>query len=157
MKQKRTLSVLAVILILIGLVITLENFNVIDGLSSHWPIFLLILGTGFSLLFTQKKDPVMMWLGSLFVFLGLFFYYLNYNSWYSLAVLWPVFLGIIGISFILSGLFTQNKILGFIGSSLVGLFLAFYLVFTISLKLWPMSLVVFGLSLLIIDYFNKKK
>jgi uncharacterized membrane-anchored protein len=39
----------------------------------------------------------------------------------------------------------------------VALFGALWLVFSVSLRLWPLSLVVFGMSLLSINFFAKKE
>ena len=39
----------------------------------------------------------------------------------------------------------------------IGLFLTFTMVFAVSLKLWPVSLVVFGGALLIIEYIARRK
>ena len=147
---------LAMIFIIIGTLITLENFSIISGVSFHWPGLLLILGCGFTLLFFQREkvDPVLLWLGTFIMILGIFFYYLNFTSWASLATLWPVFLGIVGISFFTVGFFTRKITLAYFGSAFIALFIIFFLVFGVSKKLWPMSLVVFGLSLLLLEYLH---
>lgn len=159
-QPKRTLTSLAIVFIIIGTLITLENFSIIGGVSFHWPGLLLILGCGFILLFFQheKIDPVLLWLGTFIMILGLFFYYLNFTSWASLATLWPVFLGIVGLSFFTVAFFTQKFILAYFGSAFIALFIIFFLIFGVSKQLWPMSLVVFGLSLLLLEYlYNKMK
>jgi len=43
MKNKSSVVLLSVILILAGAVITTENFSIITGVSRHWPILLIIL------------------------------------------------------------------------------------------------------------------
>jgi len=158
MKEKKTLGVLAFVFIFVGLLLTLENLKIIPGISVHWPVFLFVVGIGFGIMFFQqkKKDAFLIWISSLLVLLGIFFYYLNFTSWIRLATLWTIFLGIVGLSFLSAGIFVKNKLLLSLAVLFITLFLALYLVFTISLKLWPLSFVVFGISLLIIDYFNKK-
>ena len=155
---KRTVVFLAALLIIAGTVVTLENFSIIRGISSHWPVLLLIIGCGFVMLFFQrnKVDPVLLWLGSFLVILSIFFYYLNYTSWAQLASLWPVFLGIVGLSFLSIGIFIRNRIFAYFACGFIALFIIFFLVFSVSKKLWPMSLVVFGISLLILEYLHKK-
>jgi len=158
MKSKSSIVFLSVILIIAGIIITTENFGVVSGISRHWPALLIILGSGFVLLFFQRsqQDIVMLWLGSFIATLGLFFYYLNYTGWKRLGHDWPVFLGIIGLSFLLISVFKRKRVYILSSLSFITLFLIFFLVFTISSKFWPLSLFVLGVDLLLIDYFNRK-
>ena len=154
----KTLNVLASLFIIIGIFLTLENFNIIIGVSLQWPILILVVGVGFVMLFFERKrdDSALIWIGSFLIFLGIFFYCLNYISWKTLAYLWPIFLGIIGLSFLVTSIFTKKRMFTYFAILFISLFLALFIVFTVSLRLWPMSLVVFGLSLLMIEYFNRK-
>lgn len=158
-RKKKSLSVLAFLLIVGGIVITLENYQIIEGAVNLWPIIPFLIGLGFLILFfgEKKKDAALAWLSTLLISLSIFFYYLNCTSWKTLAYLWPVFLGIFGVSFLITGFFTKERMLVYFSIFFIALFLAFYFVFIISLRLWPMSLVILGITLLIIDYFNKKK
>jgi hypothetical protein len=153
MERKRTIIFSATILIIVGSLILLENFQIIRGISIHWPIFLLITGGGFVLLFFQRDhvDQVLLWLGSFIFILGVFFYYLNFTSWDRLSSLWPFFLGIIGFSFLSVGMFTRKKIFAYFAIFFIALFIVFTLVYSVSIKLWPISFVVFGICLLILD------
>jgi hypothetical protein len=159
MPSKQTTFFLSAILIIVGMVLTLENFLIIKGLSNHWPVFLLITGSGFIMLFLQRKknDLFLLWLGSFISILGIFFYYLNFTTWGVLSILWPVFLGIIGISFLSVWYFSRLSLYAYFAISFTALFLALSLVFSVSSKLWPMTLVIVGLSLLILDHFTKKE
>ncbi|MFP4458941.1 MAG: hypothetical protein ACLFSQ_05075 [Candidatus Zixiibacteriota bacterium] len=154
MKQRQTLNFLATIFIITGLLLVMENLGVISGISIHWPIFLFILGTGFSLLFftKQRNDHAMIWLASFILLLGGFFYYLNFTNWKLLANLWPIFLGIVGFSFLMTGIFSPRRLYLIFAVFFIGLFLIFSSVFAISAKLWPISLVVFGVALIILQY-----
>lgn len=158
MRQKRTLYFLAVLLIVVGVLLTLENLVIIQGISKHWPLFLIILGSGFIMLFFHKDriDEVLVWLGTFILLLGGFFYYLNYTSWNLLATLWPVFLGLVGLSFLSIGVMKGKKLFVYLAVAFIAFFLIFTMVFAISTSLWPISFVVFGISLLIIEYLNKK-
>jgi hypothetical protein len=158
MQNKPTLIFLAAIFICVGILLTLENMDIVDGISLHWPLFVLIAGSGFIMLFyhRDKDDDFLVWLGTFMVLLGLFFYFLNFTNWNQLSFLWPVFLGIVGFSFLAIGIIKKNRLFGYLGIVFVGMFLIFTLVFTVSKQLWPTSFIVFGLCLLIINYYNKK-
>jgi hypothetical protein len=159
MKPKRSLTALAVLLIGTGAVLTLENYSLVAGISAHWPLFIILVGSGFVLLYFQerRRDAALIWLGSFCVPIGAFFYFLNFTSWRHMAHLWPLFLGITGLSFLVTTIATKNRVFLFLSLLFVTLFCALWLVFTVSIKLWPMSLVVFGLSLLSINFFTKKE
>ena len=158
MRRKRTAFFLASLLVIVGVVVTLENFLVINGISFHWPVFLLITGCGFVMLFFHgnKTDLVKLWLGTFVFILGIFFYYLNFAEWAGLSSLWPVFLGIVGLSFLSIGVISKTKIYNYFALSFIALFIIFTLVFSISYRLWPLSFVVFGISLFFLDYWQNK-
>lgn len=158
MRHKPTLLFLAVIFIGVGLLLTLENLDIVDGISVHWPLFVLIAGSGFVMLFYHrgKNDDFLVWLGTFMILLAVFFYYLNFTTWHQLSFLWPVFIGIVGFSFLTAGIIRRNRLFGYMGIIFIGLFLTFTLVFTVSKNLWPTSFIVFGLCLLIIEFYNRK-
>jgi len=158
MKSTSSIVFLSVILILAGAIITTENFSIITGVSKHWPALLIILGSGFAILFFQRQqqDLAMLWLGSFIATLGLFFYYLNFTGWNKLGHDWPVFLAIVGLSFLLVSVFKRKMVYMLSALLFITLFLIFFLVFSISSKFWPLSLFILGVDLLLIQYFNKK-
>lgn len=159
MRKKRSLVVLASLFILAGIVFMLENFNIVQGISKLWPVFVLLAGIGFLLLFfkRQKKDPALICIGTFLVLLSPLFFYLNFTSWRSLVYLWPLFIGISGGGFLVTGLTFKNKVYTYLAIALITGFFATYVMFSVALKLWPISLIFFGISLLIVDYFNKKE
>jgi len=150
---------MSVIFIAAGSVLTLENFKILTGLSSHWPLLILALGSGFMFLYFQngRGDAALIWIATFLLQLGLFFYYLNFTSWSEMARLWPVFLGIVGACFLASTIATKNRVFLYISIFFVAAFGALWLVFSVSLLLWPLSMVVFGLSLLLINLFTDKE
>lgn len=158
MRRKRTAIFFALMLVIGGILVTLENFGLIRGISIHWPILLTITGSGFIMLYFEryKNDYVLMWIGTFIFLLSLFFYYLNATSWTSLSKLWPVFLGIVGFSFLSISITSRKILFAYFASVFIALFIIFTLVFAISVKLWPMSLAVFGLSLIIIEYIHSR-
>ena len=159
MRKKRTLGVLALLFILVGIILILENFGVLMGISKLWPVILLLLGLGFVMLFFERKkqDTVLLWIGSFLMMVSVLFGYLNHTSWMLLAYLWPVFLALVGLSFFFISFYTEGRVFRYLTLGFFGLFLALFFVFTVSLRLWPVSLIVFGLSLIVVDYFNKRE
>jgi len=158
MPRVRTLTFLAVILMTVGVLLTLENMGLVSGVSKHWPLFLLILGIGFLLLFQNRSgaDAVLLWLGIFIGLLGVFFYFLNFTTWRLLGRLWPVFLGLSGLGFLGVALVRRSRLFLTFAVIFIGLFLTFTLVFVVSLKLWPLSLFVFGAALLILEIIQRK-
>lgn len=158
MKDTSTLLFLSMIFIGVGILLTMENIGVIHGVSVHWPVFLLIAGSGLILLYRQRhhNDSFLLWFGIFNLQIGFFFYYLNFTTWLMLNWLWPIFIGITGFSFLLTGLIHRRIVFISIGIIFILLFLTFTLIFTISKHLWPVSFVVFGLCLFVIEYMNRK-
>jgi hypothetical protein len=155
MRQVRSIFVLAIVLMAAGAVLTLENMRIISGASKQWPAFLIILGIGFEILFFERKrnDLAILWLGTALILLGIFFFYLNYTSWMKMVKLWPLFLEIAGASFFVLYVKGRISIFLFLAVALLMLGAVFYLVFGVSLMLWPLSLVAFGISLLLVNHY----
>ena len=160
MPRPRTAQFLSPLLILIGVLITLENFQLVGAVSAHWPLLLIVLGIGFLMLFYQRQrsDAVLLWLGSFLTILAVFCYYLNFTAWSNLTWLWPFFLGIVGLSFLTLGIDTRKPLYLYFAGVFIALFVILMLVFSVSVRLWPMTFVVFGLSLSVLEHsLNKAK
>ncbi len=159
MRRMRRIFVLALVFILAGIVLTLENMRVIVGASRLWPVFVLALGGGFLMLFVQRRntDLALLYISTVFILLGLFFFYFNYTSWARMATMWPFFLTIAGAGFLAVYAAGRDRLFLFLGISLIMLSAVFYLVFGISLQLWPLSLVAFGASLLFVNHYHVRR
>lgn len=158
MPHRSSLNILAGAFIVAGLILMLENLKVIEGVSRLWPVVLFIVGGGFLLLFRDRgrRDSVLVWLGVFFLCLGAFFQYLSFAGWDRMATQWPVFLLILAICFAVASRFTRHgMVMVYIATVFTVLFGSLYLVFGVSLSLWPFSLVAFGLSLLSINYADR--
>ena len=159
MRKIKSIFVLAVVFIAAGAALTLENMGVVSGASRLWPAFVLILGAGFLILFLERRngDMALLFLGTVLSLMGAFFFYLNFTSWSAMSKLWPVFLGIAGAGFLTLYLESRIRLFLILSVALVMLAGVFYLVFGISLHLWPLSLVAFGLSLLAVNHYYLRK
>ena len=157
MRRYKSLAALASLMIVFGMVMTLETCGLVMGISRLWPAFTLVFGVGFIMLFFNRSgsDAALIWIGAFIVLCSLLFFYLNFTSWSHLAQLWPLFLGIVGLSFLVTHLLRPNLVFMYLSLSFVALFIAFYLIFGVSLALWPVCLIIFGSSLFVVNYYNK--
>jgi hypothetical protein len=155
----RSVLVLSIVFIAAGTILTLENMGIISGVSKVWPIFLCILGCGFFIIFFErrKNDLSLLFLGTILSLHGVFFFYLNYSTWKKTGTLWPIFLGIAGAGFLTMYLSSKDRLFLFLALGLIMLAALFYLVFGVSLHLWPLSLVAFGISLLLVNHYYIRK
>ncbi|MBN2188077.1 MAG: hypothetical protein JW699_01380 [Chitinispirillaceae bacterium] len=159
MRKGRSVFVLAVVLIAAGAALTLENMGFVSGAGRLWPAFVLVLGAGFLILFFNrgKNDPALLFIGTVVSLLSVFFFYLNLTGWSHMSKLWPVFLGIAGAGFLAIYLERRLRLFLLLSVALVMLAGVFYLVFGVSLHLWPLSLVAFGLSLLAVNHYYLRR
>lgn len=159
MRQVKSVFVLAMVFIAAGATLTLENMGLVRGASKLWPAFVLILGAGFLILFFDRKknDLALLFLGTVISLLGAFFFFLNYTAWSKMSTMWPVSLGIAGAGFLAMYLVSRARLFLFLFVALTMLAGVFYLIFGISLVLWPLSLVAFGASLLVVNHYYLRK
>jgi len=156
--RKGRYNVLALLCIGIGALLMLENYGYISGIYPLWPVFPLIIGIGLYMLFMDrgKRDFVALAMGVYFVQFSVLAFYENYTTWASMSYLWPFFVGFLGVSFLSIYISTgKGKIFFHLAVFLIGLCIVFFLVFSVDPRLWPISLVLFGISILLIKEFNK--
>jgi hypothetical protein len=158
MRNSSSFNILAVVLILIGIVFMLDNYSIVTSILIFWPILPLIIGIGFTLLFfrSKRKDLILLGMGVFITSNSTFFFYLNFTGWSLLAVLWPAFIAIVGLTFAACSFFSKNRVLIYLAVFLIALGIAFILVFAVSTTLWPLTLILTGLSFILINIFEKK-
>jgi hypothetical protein len=157
MNHASSFNLLAGVLIVVGAVFLLENFGVIEGAWLLWPILPLIIGAGFCMLFfkTRRRDPVLLGMGIFILLDSVFFFYLNFAGWRVLALLWPVFIVLLGITFLACYFPSRSKVLLYLAVFLIAVGASFILVFAVSTRLWPITLVLAGISFIIISLFER--
>jgi hypothetical protein len=156
MRHTSSFNILATTLILLGAIFLLQNYGFITWVWLLWPILPLIIGTGFCMLFFRtRKDLVLLGLGSGLFLNSLFAFYLNLAGWALLAYLWPVFIIILGLTFMICFAFSRKRVLVYLSVILMALGVSFILVFAVSLILWPITLIFAGVSFIIINIFEK--
>lgn len=147
-------DIFAITLIIAAPIALLETCGIIKGIYKLWPIIPFTFGLGSTLIGIKypKKDPIIFGIGIFVMLCSLFFFYLNFLSWGFLARLWPLFILMLGLSFIFSTIITKNSIVRLLGSiiSFIGIGCTF--VFTISYSLWPLTLALLGIIIVLINH-----
>lgn len=151
-------TALAILCIVCGLVLIMDNLGITAGAWKLWPAFSLFLGLGALLLFNRggRRDLKVVGIGVCLVLVSVFFFFLNYTTWSHMALLWPAFIGIFGATILVVAYYAEEK-KWYLTSGVFFIFLAsaFFLVFTVNAGLWPISLVLFGLWLLLMPERSK--
>ena len=156
--QKTSLIPLGISLVVLGFLFLLENLDIINGVHRFWPIFPLMAGLGFLILFNyNKKESVLAGIGTLIISTSGLFFYLNFTSWKQMAFLWPLFIIFFGLSFLSIYLSCKKSIYLYLSLAFMAIGLVFFLIFSVNAKLWPISLLLLGASMIILTYSSKKK
>jgi LiaI-LiaF-like transmembrane region len=130
------------------------------GWDKIWPVFPVLGGLAFWAAYagTGFKDGGLAFVGTLAVLVGLFFFGFTFGlwEWAEMAQLWPGFLIIAGVAFIVLFLAEPPHEVGLLGFGLAvilagagGLAFTLGLVGADILKWWPLLLVVVGLISLV--------
>ena len=152
-KSYNQFTALAVLSLLVGFLLTMDNLGILTGTWKLWPVFLLFLGIGGLNFFksSNRKDLIPLGISIYLVLISIFFFFLNFTTWQVMKDVWPTFIAIFGVSTLAISYFTERK-KWFALSGLFFVFLAlvFFLAFSIEAKLWPLSLMLFGVWILLI-------
>jgi hypothetical protein len=143
-------DVLAALSIIVGLLLLAENLGLIGNVTSLWPLAVTL--SGVALIIAGRNRGIYgrgsVGVGVYLLQTSFLFLYLNFTSWSSIAHMWPAFIGFLGISIFVSGRGgVRSGLLLYLCAFLVILSLLFFLIFTVDPKLWPISIILFGISL----------
>jgi len=144
-------DVLAALAIAIGLVLLAENFGLIGHVGQGWPLTVTLGGTALVVAGTGRGryGHGLIGVGVYLLLTSGLFLYLNFTTWSLMADLWPLFIGFLGVAIYVSGTgWKRRGVLLYLSLSLVALSGLFFLIFSVEPKFWPVSLVLFGISLL---------
>ncbi len=155
-RKRGKFTVLGVFSVIAGIAVLGENYGYFPAVHRLWPLATAALGYGFLLLHRRgRTDMVLVGTGVYLLFFSGLALFLNYTSWWELSWLWPIFVGFLGVS-ILGVYFAgyQDVLYLAFGLAFVSLCLAFFFVFSVDPDLWPISLVLFGMTILLVNYFG---
>ncbi|MBN2384321.1 hypothetical protein JXQ70_15700 [bacterium] len=153
----KTFTPLGLTCILVGGLLILENYGLIPSISMWWPLFPFLVGLGMVRLFNDRgqQDLTLIGMATYLIAVSLFFFYLNWTNWIQLKELWPVFVGLLGLSFLAVFYFSRGKGSGrkliiVLSIFLMILSLLLFIIFKVDARLWPLALVLFGISIILI-------
>ncbi len=151
-------TILAIFSIISGLLLIGENYGILPPVHKLWPLASGALGAGFLLLYRKRKlETLLIGIGTYLICFSALALICNFTSWGILKETWPLFIGFLGISLLSIFFFGRRHFLYFsIGSGLIMLSVVFFFVFTVDPLLWPLSLILFGLTILFVNYFRTK-
>jgi len=147
---------LAILCVLVGVLLLLEQFGVLRGVHRLWPVFPAFVGSGLLVLFYQRgrQDLVLMGIGTFMIGVSGLFFLCNYTSWAILLDAWPAFIALVGLSSVAASFYAKRArtAMWISGGSLVLLGLIFFVVFGVHPGLWPVSLISFGIWILALTW-----
>jgi hypothetical protein len=158
MEKPRGTFVWGILLVVIGVVFMIGNHSRV-GMEKLWPIFPLIAGLTFCAgYFYNRKNVGLLMPGSIFVVIGLLFFYCTFAGWHHMANLWPLFLiapatGFVAIYF--GGM--KDKDLLIPAGILTGLGIIFLFITHDLGDYWPILMILAGILLIVLHLFNKRK
>lgn len=145
---------LATLLILTGILIAISSYFQSSLVYKFWPVFPLMLSTGFLGIFfkRKKKEAAFLSIGVYLLCFSFLAFYLNFTSWGQLAFLWPLFILFLSLVFFsVYGFCEKRGLYLFTALILLSTALLFFILFHISTSLWWLVLIFLGLSILIAE------
>jgi len=143
---------LAVFLLLLGMLFSIDTIIGYSFVYKLWPIVILNLGIGFIGIFIKRnaREALYLVVGEYLVLFSFLAFYCNFTSWRILSHLWPLFVTFLGCSLITHFIVhRQRRLVLFLGLLLVALSLSLYLVFSVGGHYWWTIFILAGLSILI--------
>lgn len=145
---------LGILLGFIGIVLAIDTMADLTFLYKLWPLLVTTLGIGFIGIYKRRSRKEGIYVGAGIYLVGFSFLalYCSLTSWHHMANLWPTFIGLLGITFILGFILgTHGRTLLLFGSLLLSLSIVFFFVFEISGRLWWSIFILAGISFLLFD------
>lgn len=143
-----------ILLAIIGGILAVDTMADLTVLYKLWPLLCTILGIGFTGIYLQRsrRESMYIGLGIFFIGFSVLALYCNFTSWTTLAKLWPVFPLLLGVSMVFGFLFgSRHAVLLLNGLLFISLSIVFFLVFSLSYRLWWSVFILSGASFFIFD------
>ena len=145
---------LGILLAVIGVILAVDTMASLTILYKLWPLLCTVLGIGFIGIYSQRsrREASYIGLGSFTIGFSGVALYCNFTSWSVLSTHWPVFIALLGVA-MLFGFFFGNRRPTMLLTALLFLSMAivFYLVFSLSSRLWWSIFILAGISFFLFD------
>jgi hypothetical protein len=145
---------LGILLIGIGAILAIDSFTDRSIMYKLWPLLCTMSGIGFIGIYQQRsrREASYISIGTFFILFSFLALYCNFTSWGVLSTLWPIFIGMFGISMIVGFMFGNRSPILLLSSLLfISLATVFFLVFSIKHQLWWSIFILAGCSFFIFD------
>jgi hypothetical protein len=145
---------LGILLVGIGAILAIDSFTDRSVMYKLWPLLGVMLGIGFIGIYEQRSrhESPYIGIGSFIVQFSALALYCNFTSWSILSMLWPVFIGMLGVSMFIGFVFGNRSPLLLLSSLLfISLTIVFFLVFNLNHQLWWLTFILAGCSIFIYD------
>lgn len=158
---KGEFRILGILSIAVGVLLLMEQADILTGVHKLWPLFPAFVGTGLILLFFRRsrRDLLLLGMGVYLLVAAAVFFTCNFTSWSFLSQAWPLFVALLGLVSVLASAFAgkTRQVLWLSGLLLIIVAFVLFLVFTVNLRLWPISLVLFGTWVLLVTWAPREK
>jgi hypothetical protein len=143
-----------ILLGVVGIVLGIDMMAQLYVLYKLWPMLLTLLGTGFIGIYLRRgrAEAAYVAVGVYIIGFSALALYCNFTAWSRLSFLWPVFVGLMGVSFVSAfGTGARKPLLLLSGLLFLSLGVVFYIVFELSSQLWWTVFILAGISFFIFD------
>jgi hypothetical protein len=145
---------LGVLLALIGVIMAVDTLTDLSFVGRLWPLLITVLGIGFIGIYIRRsrRESVYLGIGVYAIGFSGLALYCSLTTWAALATLWPVFIGLLGLSFVFGYLFgKRGPALLLAGLLFISRGALFYSIFSLNQRLWWSILILAGVSFLLFD------
>lgn len=145
---------LGILLAGIGTLLAIDALADLSFVYRLWPLIVTVLGIGFIGIYVRRARHEAIYIGVgvyIMGFSGLALY-CSLTSWTALATLWPVFIGLMGVSCIFGFFFgSRSPVVLLAGLLFISSAILFYSIFGLDQRLWWIVFILAGISFLIFD------
>jgi hypothetical protein len=152
--KESSYSRLGFLLVFIGTILAIDMMTDLTFIYKLWPLLIAALGIGFVGIYIRRsrRESIYIGVGVYAIGFSVLALYCSLTTWTALGILWPVFIGLLGLSFVFSYfLGSCRPVLLLLGLLFISLSILFYFVFGINKKLWWSIFIFAGISFIIFD------
>jgi hypothetical protein len=138
----------------IGILLAIDSLVKQAFIYKLWPLLVTVLGIGFIGIYIRRcrREAIYIGIGVYIIGFSALALYCSLTSWSSLGTLWPVFIGLMGLSFLFGYIFGNRRPALLLGGLLfLTLAVLFYSLFGLKSQVWWIVFFLAGASFLIFD------